>query len=146
MDWKHTFFSGKGRLDRRDFWLATLLIAALNVLLRLLGPVGYLLVILLLFPHTCILSKRLHDLGWSGWFAGAPFAVCLICGVLVGLAPDDGHGPTGPLVWLAAIIALTALVLFFRVALAKGDATTNRYGDRRTAVVSRADDQAGGLV
>lgn len=146
MGWRQLFFSGKGRVGRRDFWIADFLIVVIAAPLRLLGWPGNLLAWVLLFPHVCLLSKRLHDRGWSGWFAGVPFIGSLIAGMLAGSAPDDGQGPTGPLAWVAAGVNVAAVVFFFRVGLARGHADANRYGEPQVSFLGRADQEAGRLA
>ena len=72
MDWKSLFLSADGRIRRSEFWIGWLVIFAVNALLGWVIP---LLSILLIYPTVCIFSKRLHDMGKTGWLQLAPIVV-----------------------------------------------------------------------
>lgn len=106
------FFNGAGRLGRTAFVLALLGVAIVWRLWRatpgrglhlVLGPV----VGLLLIAAACtVISKRLHDLGWAGWWSAAPVGLLML--VVGGEAPSSPAQVTaaalagGALLWLAA--------------------------------------------
>jgi uncharacterized membrane protein YhaH (DUF805 family) len=70
-------FSAKGRIGRKTFWMTygpILVISTVVSVLarndmtnRSLGAMSALLFLVLLYPMICIFSKRLHDMGRSGW-------------------------------------------------------------------------------
>lgn len=69
-------FSWRGRLRRRDFWVWLALWLALTVMLYTLADRGWvarqtaaLLVMLLLWPTSAVVVKRLHDRNKSAWWA-----------------------------------------------------------------------------
>jgi uncharacterized membrane protein YhaH (DUF805 family) len=140
MSWVQVFFSGKGRIRRRDFWIATLLLTIIAAPLALLGPLGALLRLAFVFPNVCLLAKRLHDAGRNGWLASAPYLATLIAAFGIGLAsPEDGSDPA-PLVGITgALVIIAAVIFWFRWALAKGDPGPNRYGERQDSFLSRRD-------
>ena len=84
-DWVELFFSSAGRLARGPFLLAALLlIIILAIYEAITGPTltlltGWFFYPLMLFTGACVLSKRLHDRGRSGWWA----AVILLAAVAV---------------------------------------------------------------
>jgi uncharacterized membrane protein YhaH (DUF805 family) len=74
MDWRALYFSSRGRLDRRRFWLASLPLIGAQILAgTFVGSaagalLGWLLYLALATPGLVITIKRLHDRGRSGWF------------------------------------------------------------------------------
>ncbi|WP_038914817.1 DUF805 domain-containing protein [Dickeya zeae] len=69
-------FSFRGRVGRRDFWLGMVIVLALMVGLFVLAGTGWLdtqkaafVLVMLMWPLTAILVKRLHDRNRSGWWA-----------------------------------------------------------------------------
>lgn len=87
IDWSELFFSANGRIARTPFLIAAAVILVLftlyeslmagsNLLHWITGVPVYLL---LGYVATCVLSKRFHDRGRSGWWA-APvlFAYALV--------------------------------------------------------------------
>lgn len=79
------FLSARGRLGRTPFLLSAGLIIVLLSIYEALSPpalhwiTGWLVYPALVFVGACLLSKRLHDRGRSGWWAAlilaAVFAV-----------------------------------------------------------------------
>ncbi|MDG2522989.1 DUF805 domain-containing protein [Caulobacter segnis] len=75
IDWTDLFLSSTGRLARGPFLLAIgLLIGATAIYEAVVGPTlhwltGWFIYPGLLFCGACVLSKRLHDRGRSGWWA-----------------------------------------------------------------------------
>ncbi len=84
-DFVGLFFSSAGRLARGPFLLASLLMYLILALYEAnTGPsltllTGWFFYPLMLFAGACVLSKRLHDRGRSGWWA----AVILLAVVAV---------------------------------------------------------------
>jgi uncharacterized membrane protein YhaH (DUF805 family) len=127
------FFSFKGRISRREFWLGYLgLMFVLVVLFRPLGEaVHYLaesadavsdldapsagliiIVMIALWPTCAIYIKRLHDLDLSGWY------ICVL--PAIGLAEVVIGFDTANVVTSAVIIALGSF---------PGSPGANRFGD-----------------
>ena len=74
-DLGNLLFSAEGRLSRAPFLIASaVLIVTASVYESIVGPTlhwltGWVVYPILFFCGACILSKRLHDRGRSGWFA-----------------------------------------------------------------------------
>jgi uncharacterized membrane protein YhaH (DUF805 family) len=74
MDWRELYFSSRGRLDRRRFWLASLPLIGAQIMAEMLvssdggAVLGWLLYLALATPCLVLTIKRLHDRGRSGWF------------------------------------------------------------------------------
>ena len=75
IDWRVLFLSPHGRLARAPFWLAAaILIVVLVVYESVVGTAlhwvtGWIFYPIMVFCGACVLSKRLHDRGRSGWWA-----------------------------------------------------------------------------
>jgi uncharacterized membrane protein YhaH (DUF805 family) len=83
LDLRDLFFSADGRIARTPFWLGATLLLMLLALYQSVDSVtlhwvtGWFVYPLLTYPAVCVLSKRLHDRGKSGWFA-APIILAMI--------------------------------------------------------------------
>jgi len=82
-------FSPKGRLGPNNFLKGLLMIAVVYALLSIfplinlqLGSLFTLLTVFLLFPLFCILIKRCHDAGKSGWMSILFFMMIGIIGLI----------------------------------------------------------------
>ncbi|HEX6860198.1 MAG TPA: DUF805 domain-containing protein [Caulobacteraceae bacterium] len=121
LDWLELFFSSAGRIARGPFVLAALVLflvltvyeAATGPTLRLLT--GWLIYAVLLFSGACVLSKRLHDRGRTGWLA----AIILLALVAVWPAPRGFFDFLFSIVLIWAVVELGAL---------PGEQGANRYG------------------
>ena len=120
-DWVELFFSSAGRLARGPFLLAALvLIVILALYEAVTGPTltlltGWLFYPLMLFVSACVLSKRLHDRGRSGWWA----AIILLAVVGVWPMPHDFFD------FLFSVIILWAVV---ELGVLPGEQGSNRFG------------------
>lgn len=140
MGWRTLLFSAKGRLGRRDFWTAWFLLAIATAALRMFGVVGELLGLLLAFPQICLFSKRLHDVGRSGWWAGLIAGLaCLgrlaadVLKAAQSVGPDAKYyAEAAPIQAAASVVVVvctvTAIGLFYRFGARRGDPADNRYG------------------
>lgn len=121
LDWVELFFSSAGRLARGPFLLAAVvLLVVLTLYQAVTGPTlrlltGWLFYPGLLFSAACVLSKRLHDRGRSGWLA----AIVLVAMVAV------WPGPMGLFDFLFSLVIVWAIVELGALA---GEQGANRYG------------------
>jgi uncharacterized membrane protein YhaH (DUF805 family) len=120
-DWRELFTSAAGRTARAPFWIAIALIFALAAAYEaVVGPPLRLLTFWLIYPvllaaATCVLSKRLHDRGRTGWWA----ALVLFMVVMNWPEPHGGR----------AILALPVLVwAIVELGLLAGEQGANRFG------------------
>ncbi len=123
IDWSELFLSADGRVARLPFLVAGAILIAVfavyesmvdgnNALHWLTGLFVY---GLLIFTGVCVLSKRLHDRGRSGWWS----LVIVFAFVLAYPYPRD------PLKLVAAVFLLWA---FVELALMPGEQGSNRFG------------------
>lgn len=121
INWADLFLSSTGRLARTPFVLTA---AALLVLVLVYQAVahttlqwltGWFIYPAAIYVGACLLSKRLHDRGRSGWWA-APIIIALIA---VWPAPD------GFLDFLFGMLLIWSAV---ELGLMAGERGTNRFG------------------
>lgn len=110
------------RIDRRLYWLAIFVLLAISAVVSLATHgarvTGGGLSVLWMWVYT----RRLHDIGRSGWWQAALFAAQLVLAVVAMLALHLGSG--------AALGLLLLLQLAFTAVLGAipGDPETNRFG------------------
>ncbi|WP_374471918.1 DUF805 domain-containing protein [Phenylobacterium sp.] len=127
--WSELFFSAAGRAPRAPSWLAALaLLGAAALYEALVGATlhwltGWFVYPALVYCGACVLSKRLHDRGRSGWWAA------LILAAVVAVWPH----PVGFLDFVFFLVLVWAGV---ELGVMPGELGTNRYGPNplRTAL------------
>lgn len=121
IDWMELFFSSTGRAPRGPFILAAaVLILIASLYEAVFGPTvklltGWFIYPALLYSGCCVLSRRLHDRGRSGWLA----AVILLALALAWPVPDDLLG------YLACIVILWTII---ELGVLPGEQGANRFG------------------
>jgi uncharacterized membrane protein YhaH (DUF805 family) len=121
LDWSELFFYAAGRAPRAPSLLAAALLLTLAALYEaLVGATlhwltGWFVYPALFFSGCCVLSKRLHDRGRSGWWA----ALILFAIVAVWPRPEGFFDFVFALVLIWAAVELGAM---------PGEPGTNRYG------------------
>ncbi|MDB5431346.1 MAG: hypothetical protein JWP35_2462 [Caulobacter sp.] len=147
MDWKTLFLSTKGRIGQKDFWIGIAILTGIWWAAHFVPPFGYLIHVLLIFPFVCLHTKRLHDLGKSGFIQLIPDVVGLVCfivgvmwlgtGLVSAVARGDGVAVAGLLmgalllVVLVGLWALVSLGFLLWTGLAPGQPGDNRFGPAR---------------
>jgi len=119
-EWWNLFVSASGRTSRGPFLIASAVLLGFAIYyesfeLTLHLLTGWLIYPPLLFFATCVLSKRLHDRGRSGWWA-APVLLCLLA-----VWPTPKHF----LDFLFAGVVVWAIV---ELGVMPGEQGANRYG------------------
>ena len=121
IDWGTLFFSANGRIRQFHFIIG---VAVLLLLLCLYDSAvkgslqfvtGWIVYPVLLGMGACVLSKRLHDRGRSGWWS----AVILLAVVMVWPAP------TGFFDFVAVLVLIWAVV---DLGVMPGERGDNRFG------------------
>jgi len=121
MGFAELFFSGQGRAPRLPSLIATAVLLGLAALYEaLVGATlhwitGWVVYPALFYAGACVLSKRLHDRGRSGWWAA------LILTSVVAVWPH----PAGFLDFAFFLVLVWA---FVELALMPGEQGANRYG------------------
>lgn len=121
MGFTELFFSAQGRAPRLPSLIAAAVLLGLAALYEaLVGSTlhwitGWAVYPALFYPGACVLSKRLHDRGRSGWWAA------LILASVVAVWPH----PAGFLDFLFFLVLVWA---FVELAVMPGEQGANRYG------------------
>jgi uncharacterized membrane protein YhaH (DUF805 family) len=125
VDWSELFFNASGRLGRGTFLAAmAAVIAVLAAYDQMLGRTLHLLLSwivhpLLFFVGACLISKRFHDTGKSGWRS----AIVLLAFCLAWPHPRGVMG-------LAAVLVLAWAAI--ELGVAPGNVGFNRFGAKRS--------------
>lgn len=115
------FLSAGGRIARAPFLIAAaVLLGTASVYEAVVGPTlhwltGWLVYPALIYAGACVLAKRLHDRGKSGWWAA------LVLSALVAVWPQ----PIGFLDFLFGLALIWAVV---ELGVLSGEEGANRYG------------------
>lgn len=133
-DWFQEFFSTRGRRCREEFIIAIFTIAILSSIVRatpLLKSIIFPDVLLMYIGFTNIV-KRLHDLNYSGYWAGAVYA-CFFALVGIGLMLEMDNPPNIYLPRIVGLIMFGIVALGFTVGLLllifkRGTVGENKYG------------------
>lgn len=121
MDWKTLFLSPEGRIGRQAFWIGWLVLLGVNVVAGWLPVIGWAISLATIYSSVCIHTKRLHDMGQTGWWQVLPWVLgpVLVFGAVasVGVSAimagvQDGE-PTA-----ALLASIGGLVMSFFVAFA----------------------------
>lgn len=121
LDLRELFFSADGRVARGPAWVAAIVLLFPFALYQAVDSVtlhwvtGWLVYPAVIYMGVCVLSKRLHDRGRSGWFA-API-------VLAAIAVTSG--PFGFFDFAWSLVLVWALV---ELGLMPGEQGANRFG------------------
>lgn len=113
-----------GRIGRAGYSAAALLVITCQVLLEQIPVVGAVLGLVFVWCWISIISRRLHDLGASGWWQ-----VPTLLTLPLAIAHIIGFNVSHPLIDRAVAVAVAAQFLFL-VALAfiPGREGRNRFG------------------
>ncbi|ACT04998.1 protein of unknown function DUF805 [Dickeya chrysanthemi Ech1591] len=123
-------FSFRGRVGRRDFWLGMVIVLALIVGLFVLAGTGWLetqkaafMLVVLLWPLTAILVKRLHDRNKSGWWALALVLAWMLGNGNWAMLPPLGQWGVGRF-----LPTLIAVMMLLDCGAFGGTTGANRFG------------------
>lgn len=71
--WKFLLLSVEGRIGRQEFWAGWGTLITIGFLTRFIPVIGWIVSLILWWPHIAVETKRLHDMGRSGWFQLLPY-------------------------------------------------------------------------
>ena len=140
---KYIAFSG--RASRPEYWWWVLF----TLLVQVIPLIGGLIGLAVLIPSIAVTSRRLHDIGKSGWYqllffitsavAWPGFVLFLVLGF--GALEEENGLPAISLFLLsivAAVVAIAVIVILVMWFVRKGDEGPNKYGpDPRQATLQQ---------
>ncbi|KQV56670.1 MULTISPECIES: DUF805 domain-containing protein [unclassified Caulobacter] len=128
-EWAELFLSANGRLSRTPFLIAAAVLIGFATFYEALANytlhwlTGWFVYPILLFSGACLLSKRLHDRGRSGWWS------LLILVAVVAVWPQPEH-------FLDFLFSLVLIWAIVELGVMGGEQGANRYGANPMKVVS----------
>jgi uncharacterized membrane protein YhaH (DUF805 family) len=143
MDIQRQFLSAGGRSGRGEFWIGFIILWVLGWILNFIPGIGHWIAMLLIYPWICIFSRRLHDMGrsgwtqlvmWGVWIVAVVLALVLGAGGAIMAMANGGHADYGALAgaglaFLVLCLALLInLVFVLWVGLSPSQAGDNAYG------------------
>ena len=139
-DWRKLFWDANGRIGQKDYWIGFGILFVANLVFSWLPLIGLVVSFAAIYAGICVSSKRLHDMGRSGWLAAIPYGIFLIATVLsafsvIGIMGAAGyHSDLGVLagagslglLWTVAILLNIAFVIW--LGITAGQPEDNAYG------------------
>jgi uncharacterized membrane protein YhaH (DUF805 family) len=128
-EWAELFLSSNGRLARTPFLVAAAVLLGAAVLYEAIAGytlhwlTGWVVYPALLFSGACVLSKRLHDRGRSGWWA------LLILVAFIAVWPQPEH-------FLDFMFCLVIAWAVVELGVMGGEQGANRYGPNPLKTIS----------
>lgn len=121
------YCSTRGRASRSEYWWFMLFAVVAGSVLEALSDGGGALSVVaglaslaLLLPQICVTSRRLHDIGWSGWWQILPLA--LVFGGMLCFFFDGG------ILLLVGIVGGLGFGLYFGLRKGTAPGEPNPYG------------------
>lgn len=146
MDFQKLFLSADGRIGRGEFWAGWCILFVVNLVLHFIPVIGWLAGLALIYCWVCVYSKRLHDMGKSGWLQLIPYGV-FIAAIVIGFATGAGAvltamvshqsddaagamalGGLGMMGLMFLVACLVSLIFLLWVGISGTQPGDNRYG------------------
>jgi uncharacterized membrane protein YhaH (DUF805 family) len=132
MDWKYLFTSRDGRINRKPYWLGTLVLIVVSIVLQLIiAPILGLLITFIItlpifFAAFALSTKRAHDRDRPDWYV-VGFYVLLLIFQIVALTSDPLN--PGLLSGMLGIpVMIWAIVMLIDLGFLRGTVGPNQYG------------------
>ena len=131
-------FNWKDRASRSEFWWFFLFINLFSILISPLAEQYKVMNIImgvssipLLWLHTMVSIRRMHDLNKSAWWLFAPYLYLLLAIIILALTVDPWADEKSP-VHIVLILGVFAVLIYFLVLLClfckRGTVGANRFG------------------
>ena len=163
----HVLFSANGRIRRRDYWLYSIGLGIVATAIELTGhqiltghPLSqyfkdlagwmtlkpepfnlfiWVMMVVFIWPGICIVSKRWHDRGKSGWLSAISPAVTVLTLVSQALYGPLAAHPNLIIYFGGSLISLAVNIwVFVECGCLDGTKGDNRYGPSPKGVPSQA--------
>ena len=131
-------FNWKDRASRSEFWWFFLFINLFSIFISPLAEQSKVMNMImgvssipLLWLHTMVSIRRLHDLNKSAWWLFAPYLYLLLAIIILALTVDPWADEKSP-VHIVLILGVFAVLIYFLVLLClfckRGTVGANRFG------------------
>ena len=152
MNVRHYLFGFHGRATRAEWWLFVLIFLVYNFAVTALAVyifgfigllIGWVLMLVLLWPTLAVSERRLHDRGKSGWWLLLFFlAPIVLSAVKLSLTGEMGVRGYARPTTAATVISLVSFVIilwgFIEMGLLRGTRGDNKYGPDPLAPPAKA--------
>jgi uncharacterized membrane protein YhaH (DUF805 family) len=136
LDWSYLFLRFDGRIGRQTFWIAFLVVAALELACHFVAyrfddgeRLTAIVSLAFAYPEFAVFAKRGHDRGISPYVVGAFFLLSTIMDFLVVIGIGGGVSePSSLMVLLGLPWMAFALTLLFELGVRRGTVGPNPYG------------------
>jgi uncharacterized membrane protein YhaH (DUF805 family) len=136
MDFKYLFTSLEGRINRKPYWLAALVLFVVSLAVQmsvyLAAGIQVMLIVGLLFfwPGFALAVKRAHDRNRPTWLVIAFFGILLISQLMQisGLHENEDGDPSRLFQGVSLVFLGFAIYSFIDWGLLKGTTGPNQYG------------------
>jgi uncharacterized membrane protein YhaH (DUF805 family) len=131
MNWADIFTSIDGRISRRPFWIALLVLSAIELSAHFtMGDRPSSVVSLLIaYPEFAVFAKRGHDRNVPTWVAGLFIAGAVVLNLLVLLDLAGPMEQPSTLFYVVGLpVGILGLILLADFGFRRGTAGANQYG------------------
>jgi uncharacterized membrane protein YhaH (DUF805 family) len=132
MDWKYLFASRDGRISRKPYWLALVVLIVISLVLQfILVPIlGLLITFIITLPifyaAFAISTKRAHDRDRPEWYVLGFYVLLLVFQLLT--LSGDPMAPSSIATMLSVPVMIWAVVMLIDLGFLRGTNGPNRYG------------------
>ena len=135
MDWNYLYTSFDGRINRKPYWIANLILIACGMAVQVfilfaLGMfAGLVFSLVWTYPAFALNLKRAHDRNRPTWVIALLFGLLVLINLLQIFGLDRvGNEPTTPFLFIAIPWLVLALFFFVDLGFLRGTVGPNRFG------------------
>ena len=141
MDLGYLFTSFDGRINRKPYWLASLILVAAAILVMVvlvvaLDPLSaafrigtFIVQLALLYPVSALMAKRLHDRGRPTWWIAIALVPMVLQGLLQAMGVIGNPLQSNALDYLFGLIVFVVGIWFLiELGFLRGTPGANQYG------------------
>lgn len=142
MDFGYLFTSFEGRINRKPYWLAVIVLIVVSIVVMLILSFGGLemqsrgfmiatliIQLVFLYPSTALMVKRLHDRNHPGWWAAFILVPMILQGITNALGITGDPLNQNALDYLfMAVTFIVGIWFFIELGCLRGTVGPNQYG------------------
>lgn len=136
MDFAYLYTSLEGRINRKPYWIATLILLAISIPVQLIAlyMVGMAATVIIglifLYPGFALAVKRAKDRNRPIWLVAGLFAVVLISNFMqaAGAHETAAGEPTGIFLVVSLVLLVYAIYMLVELGFLRGTVGPNQYG------------------